>query len=146
MLQAKNPYKPTTVNIPTKIRLQMLQVYANAHENIKVYLATGSDIFPVVKSLQSRNNYEFSLIMGSDLISSFTQWKDYNELKEYKVIAIPRHISTSSSEVRQRLQSGIPVSSLVGKPLATFIKEHKLYQAGRAKSIDKKGRSPHNSD
>jgi len=93
--------------------------------------------------------HAFSFIIGSDQLSGFTKWLDWEQLlksmqflvfpregypmeslyKEMKTINDERLMmnDTSSTEIRERVKSGLPIESYVSHAIARYISEHKLY-------------------
>jgi len=91
----------------------------------------------------------YSFIIGSDQLSGFTKWLDWQKLLDAMPFWVfPRtgysnepmqngmklvehkHLittDTSSTEVRHRIQSGLPIDQLVLKSVASYIADHGLY-------------------
>lgn len=90
-------------------------------------------------------NMKFYFIIGADMVEYLPNWKQIDELIEkiefvgvkrrhyelkskypVKEVQIPL-IDISSSEIRQRIEKGLPFRYLVPKEVYTYIKEHRLY-------------------
>lgn len=103
-----------------------------------------------VKELKGKYpNYCFFWVMGSDLVKSksFLRWKNWQELsslisflvilrKGYEVkkmpdrfVFVPGQISNiSSTEIRERIRRGLPISGLVPRKIKEYIEKHNLYK------------------
>lgn len=95
------------------------------------------------------NNYQYSLVIGSDNLACFERWKSYKTLlKNYPILVYPREgyrkediplsrrvtwmddaplLSCSSTQVRRMVAAGQDVSSLVGASVAHYIEQNGLY-------------------
>lgn len=89
--------------------------------------------------------YEFHLIIGSDLANTFSAWKDFEELKKIiKIIVVCRQyyplsenndfitvditqVCVSSSQIRKFVEQGSSIRYLVKSSVADYIKEQSLY-------------------
>lgn len=90
----------------------------------------------------------FSLIMGSDNVAVIERWKDYQAiLRGHSVYFFPRlgddsdalaqrygvtkvagdYLDISSTEIRQRIASGLPIGELVPSAVAKYIADNHLY-------------------
>lgn len=95
--------------------------------------------------------HEFSVLMGGDLVSQLSQWKDYREiLRDYKIYVYPRLgedtslypesitvldgapcMDVSSTMIRERLERGESIEGLVDKAVAHYISEKGLWTQGK---------------
>ena len=96
---------------------------------------------------------QFSLIMGADMLLSFREWRNWEEVLSYtRLIAAARDegeyerlelaakalgnteliritpIPVSSTEVRAAVKKGHSLEKLVPQPVADYIRENHLYQ------------------
>lgn len=90
----------------------------------------------------------FSWLIGSDNLASFHQWGFYQELlQEFKVYVYPRkgfqlnplypgmtilsevpEVAISSSEIKEKMTHGLPITDHVVPAVEQYIIENKLYQ------------------
>jgi nicotinate-nucleotide adenylyltransferase len=97
----------------------------------------------------SNENHTYSFLMGSDQLPSFNNWINWEQLlKEMHFYVYPRgshrhpvthpHMTLlesptqvitniSSSLIKQRLKSKLPINHLLPKSIAAYIKTHQLY-------------------
>lgn len=87
------------------------------------------------------------LIVGADVLSSLTEWRDPQGIARLATIAVlqrgstwvetpavpvvaleTRRIDISSTEIRQRVRAGRPIRGFVADAVADFIRSEKLYQ------------------
>lgn len=96
---------------------------------------------------------QFSLIMGADMLLSFREWRNWEEILSYtRLIAAARDegeyerlelaakslgntelvritpLPVSSTEVRQAVKEGRSLENLVPQPVVEYIRENHLYQ------------------
>ena len=91
---------------------------------------------------------ELFWIVGSDQVKSLPSWKDYPRLQKlvtFLIVPRPRYadivpengmgripsphlVDISSTEIRDRVQSGLPISHLVPRPVACHIANRCLYE------------------
>lgn len=95
-------------------------------------------------------NMQFFFIIGADMVEYLPHWKDIDKLMEkiqfvgvkrqgyelkssYPIIevGIPT-VEISSSDIRERVEQGLPFQFLVPKEVYLYIKEHRLYGFGRS--------------
>jgi nicotinate-nucleotide adenylyltransferase len=94
--------------------------------------------------------HNFSFIIGSDQLSTFHLWLDWEKLLEqmpffvfprygypneplYKNMKVISHellvgSNISSSKIRGRVKKGLPIDQFVPEKIAAYITEHKLYR------------------
>jgi len=79
----------------------------------------------------------FSFVTGGDVSAEKDKWLDIEKLEKLiPIIKIPRgsesHIpDVSATEIRNRIESGKPISRMVDPAVAVFIATHQLYHAPR---------------
>lgn len=94
-------------------------------------------------------DHEFSFIMGSDQLATFETWLDWQKLLDampfwifprygYPEVSLRKNMTLvahdalmatdiSSTKVRERVKQGLDISLFVPPPVASYIKENKLY-------------------
>jgi len=94
--------------------------------------------------------HTFSFIIGSDQLSGFTAWLDWEKLLAsmrfwvfprpgcpaeplYENMSVLNHNSLissdiSSTKIRERVKQGLPIDQFVPKEISAYIQEHALYQ------------------
>ncbi|MBI5619998.1 nicotinate (nicotinamide) nucleotide adenylyltransferase [Candidatus Gottesmanbacteria bacterium] len=94
--------------------------------------------------------HEFSFVIGSDQLSGFTKWLDWEKLLEtmpfwvfpragypieplYKNMTVVEHESLvisniSSTIIRDRVRQGLPITPFVPVAVAEYVQEHNLYK------------------
>jgi nicotinate-nucleotide adenylyltransferase len=97
----------------------------------------------------SHPNAELTLIVGADIASTLSSWREPAQLLELAQLAVAARddgragepaqgvtflempaVEVSSSTVRRRAAAGEPIESLVGPAVAGYIAAHGLYRAG----------------
>lgn len=127
VLQTTNPFKATASILDAQHRLEMLRILADNRRDIKVHVSSARNIPATLKALEKTFNHEFSLVMGSDLMSSFKDWHDYSALNKYKVFTTKRAMPFSSQEIRARVRNHQSISDLVTNGIEHYILQNKLY-------------------
>jgi len=106
----------------------------------------GNRTIDTVEYLQAHHpQEEFTLVIGSDILSELDGWKDVDRLKNlvpFLVLGrsgfkeptqLPQSPVTlpeiSSSQVRELLRAGRPVRDLVPEEVASYIRENSLYRS-----------------
>lgn len=73
-------------------------------------------------------DHYFYWLLGKDLLKELSKWKDPEALKkEIEFIAFPE-TKISSTLIRERIKKNLPITRMVPKKVAEYIKTHKLYQ------------------
>ncbi|SRR5258708_402850 len=147
-----HPWRPIAAS--GEDRLAMLRLMDT--EKIKVSdidIQRGGETFSIdtVRELQNTTTNSYIFICGADQIKSFADWKEYRELeKRIKFLVFPRkgypstdnlpgnfqwlpdshYLPThySSTEIRDRIKQGMPISGLVTKEVEKYILEKNLYR------------------
>ncbi len=110
---------------------------------------SGETIEPVSFLVKKYPTHQFSFLMGSDQLKTFSQWQDWEKLLKLipfyiyprvgfptknlkpnmKVLTHPLQIITniSSTMVRKRLEAGLTINHLIPKRVANYIAKNKLY-------------------
>jgi nicotinate-nucleotide adenylyltransferase len=86
------------------------------------------DHFPVAR---------FSLVAGGDVNAEQKKWYEFEKLEKLiPIIKIPRGDDSfipnvSATEIRNRVESGKPISKMVDPAVAVFIVTHQLYRSSK---------------
>ena len=98
---------------------------------------------------QQHPEHAFAWLIGSDNVESFSRWKDYQKmLKQYPVYVYPRQgwpmtslltgmialtqvepVTISSTEIRDKVAQGLPITDLVDPAIERYIYDHELYRS-----------------
>lgn len=104
-----------------------------------------------IKEYKKLHNTDVYWIVGSDILEEFSRWENSEDLvKEVKFIVFPRdpyHIpenippgfevvkgeniitsNISSTAIRERVKSGLPISDFVTSEIGNYIKKNNLYK------------------
>ena len=139
---------------PVKHRLAMTKMLENT--NIKTQTCTidnkmsGNTIEHLTFLKKKYPQHQFSFLMGSDNLQSFTQWPSWKQLLQLmpfyiyprpsfstkslhpgmKALTHPLQIisNISSTMVRNRLKQSLTIKHLVPPSVAKYIKQNNLYQ------------------
>ena len=135
-------------------RLNMAKTLLNGHIKLQTceidLKMSGETIEPVSYLIKKYREHQFSFLMGSDQLKSFTKWQDWDKLlklipfyiyprvgfpiknlkNNMKPLTHPLQIITniSSTMVRKRLAEGLTVNHLVPKRVADYIAKNRLYR------------------
>ncbi len=76
------------------------------------------------------NKRQLVLILGRDLVDSFPQWDDYDEILQLsRLFEVERDLDdVSSGKIRHMIAQGQPIDGLVPMSVAEYIFEHGLYR------------------
>lgn len=148
------PLKPPPV-ASGRDRLAMCQAAVAADPRFRVSdvdLERGGATYTVdtLHDLRKRDpGAEFFFIVGADSLASLPKWKDYERLitlAQFVGVARPGHtlrqsdaphllvdipaLAVSSTEIRNRAQSGVPIRYLVPDAVALYVEDHGIYLGG----------------
>ena len=158
IITPQNPLKPSNTLINDNLRLQMARLALEGRKGIvvsdvEIHLPKPSYTIDTLRFLQSQYPlYSFCLLIGQDNVSIFDKWKSYRQiLHDFRVLVYPRNVATttehlkypemqlltdaptvdiSSTDIRNRVKSGLPITGLLPDAVAEFIAEHRLYRNG----------------
>ena len=158
IITPQNPLKPSDTLINDNLRLQMARLALEGRKGIvvsdvEIHLPKPSYTIDTLRFLQSQYPlYNFCLLIGQDNVSIFDKWKSYRQiLHDFRVLVYPRNVATttehlkypemqlltdaptvdiSSTDIRSRVKSGLPITGLLPDAVAEFIAEHRLYRNG----------------
>ena len=143
IITPQNPLKPSNTLINDNLRLQMAR--------LEIHLSKPSYTIDTLRFLRSQYPlYSFCLLIGQDNVAIFDKWKSYRQiLHDFRVLVYPRNGATttehlkypemqlltdaptvdiSSTDIRSRVKSGLPITGLLPDAVAEFIAEHRLYK------------------
>lgn len=156
IITPQNPLKPSNTLINDNLRLQMARLALEGRKGIvvsdvEIHLPKPSYTIDTLRFLQSQYPlYGFCLLIGQDNVAIFDKWKSYRQiLYDFRVLVYPRSGATttehlkypemqlltdaptvdiSSTDIRSRVKSGLPITGLLPDSVAEFIAEHRLYK------------------
>ena len=156
IITPQNPLKPSNTLINDNLRLQMARLALEGRKGIvvsdvEIHLPKPSYTIDTLRFLQSQYPlYSFCLLIGQDNVTIFDKWKSYRQiLQDFRVLVYPRSGATtteqlkypemqlltdaptvdiSSTDIRSRVKSGLPITGLLPDAVAEFITEHRLYK------------------
>ncbi|MDD4932588.1 MAG: nicotinate-nucleotide adenylyltransferase [Methylacidiphilaceae bacterium] len=151
---ALSPHKPEPPVAPGEERIAMIRQATRGWPVFSLSdceLTRGGPSYSVDTAEEMRSRFpaaELFWIIGSDQAKSLPSWKDYPRLRQlvtFLVIprpgyvnVVPEHgvallpsphfVDISSTEIRDRTVSGLPIGHLVPRAVATHIAKHRLYE------------------
>ena len=154
MVSRRNPLKTRDAAASEDQRLAMANLVAGkcrkvSVTDIELQLPSPSYSYDTLLALKEKYpDKEFSLIIGSDSLENFSNWKNYIKIqKEFGVIVYPRpgyplegeepvgmkfltgapEFSISSTLIREYIRDGWNYNYFVPTEVAAYIREHNLY-------------------
>lgn len=151
---AQSPFKPGSSPAPAKARLQMLRLALAGQSRYEVdaqELTRGGVSYTIDTVRDYRRRFpdaQLFWLIGADHVAKLPLWRDAEELAasvEFLVIPRPGEpsvpfpapfrgatlrgfpLGVSSSQIRARVQAGLPVELLTGPGVAEAIRANKLY-------------------
>lgn len=154
VLSPLNPLKANSQALqPDSIRMEMLRLACAPYpeleaSDIELSMPRPSYTIDTLHRLsQERPGERFRLIIGADNWAIFNRWRASEELlRDYSPIVYPRDdfpmpedgsgatplsstlFPYSSTEVRNRLESGLPVNNMVAPEVLSYIKQHNIWK------------------
>lgn len=118
VVQPKNSYKPVMDFLDYQTRKNLI-----AESGFSVYQPQSTDYAHLIlDTLNELNDSELTLILGDDLVASFSQWPDHDEINKLADIYESHRIDgISSGLVRDRLAAGESIDSLVPPAVARYL-------------------------
>lgn len=150
----QSPFKRPKPEASGKHRLAMLTLMASGEpwlsvSNIEIARRGTSYTIETLEALQHARPGQYWLIMGSDTAAAIASWNSADRLMRLARLAVATRpgahppvpvawddavdeipmpsMSVSSSEIRDRLERGLSVSSLLHPEVAAYIQEQGLY-------------------
>lgn len=140
-------------NLKSRVKLCPIEIdlklSGQTHQTIQVLKSKTDYVTHVMSLKNSLFNVQYSFLMGSDQLPSFHKWGHYRKLlKLINFLVYPRAnhplenlqpgmkpflhkdqtiTNFSSTMVRNRLNQGLPVSSLTPTPVNSYLTKHQLY-------------------
>ncbi|MFM8469243.1 MAG: nicotinate-nicotinamide nucleotide adenylyltransferase [Limisphaerales bacterium] len=151
---AQSPFKPDTSPAPAKARLQLLRLALAGQPRYEVdgqEITRGGVSYPIDTVRDYRRRFpdaRLFWLIGADHVAKLPQWRDAEELAgsvEFLVIPRPGEpsvpfpapfrgamlkgfpLGVSSSQIRARVKTGLPVELLTGPAVAEAIRANRLY-------------------
>ncbi len=150
------PHRPAGPVVSSGHRLEMLRLCLGENpvfecDDREIRRGGVSYMIDTLRSLHGDHpDVEFFLIVGSDQLKIFPEWKEWRTILELAVVAVierPGHSMTdgpekllesmvtisippqslSSTLVREQIAEGIDIRRLVPEPVVRYIQEHGLY-------------------
>ena len=173
IVSPQNPFKAEWMQAPEMDRLEMVERACRNSRHpdrirpsvIEFLLEKPSYTVNTLRHLEQNygSQMTFSILMGSDLVNQLPRWRDADEIiSRYDLLVYPRpnepvHFSTprttvledapeyeySSTRIREGLEIGEDVSSMVDGDVLQYIREHGLWTsaskiAGLTAAIERK--------
>ena len=103
VVQPENTYKPTFELLDYDTRKQLI-----GNAGLQLYVPTSTDYkHYILDTLRELADYQLTVILGEDLMASFSQWEDYSAIKQLaSIYESPRIDDISSGLIRDGLQAG----------------------------------------
>lgn len=154
VVSPQNPHKSKTDLLDEKIRLEMVSNSISHNPNLKLCdieleLDKPSYTYKTLYHLEKRVGkfYNFSIIMGSDVINNIESWDNYEKVIRYPIISFVRggekviipenvtnitlksNIELSSTYIRNKIKSGEieELDGLIDNEVLDFIIRNKHY-------------------
>lgn len=157
IVSPQNPFKQSMTLASEMDRYAMVEAACKAtrypeqiHASVVEFLLEKpSYTINTLRYLEQNNGHEmrFSILMGSDLINTLTEWREAERIiEDYDIYVYPRpgveltyrtprttflsdapQCDFSSTDVRQRLESGDDVSRMLDKEVIKYIRERGLW-------------------
>lgn len=145
MVSPQNPLKNQEDLLDDQLRYEMARLAVSDVEGVKAcdyefQLPKPSYTWHTLQRLsKDYPDCAFTLLIGGDNWARFERWYHWKDiLRHYRVAVYPRSpyngtidvplINVSSTDVRQRIRAGLPVSGLVPETVERYILEHRLYE------------------
>lgn len=156
VVSPRNPLKEQSELIDEALRLHMIELATSGKEYLKVSdiefdMPRPSYTVDTLKALAEKYpHYDFTLLIGSDNMQIFDQWKDYREiLNEFSILVYPRKgydyeeyeerypemqileeapfFEISSTEIRELISNKQDTDKWLHPDVYQFIKDNNLY-------------------
>lgn len=154
VVSPQNPLKPSGILLDDHKRMEMVRMALQDEPRLvpsgyELRMPRPSYMWNTLRSMtRDYPGRAFTLLIGADNWLCFSRWYKYREiLSSYPVAVYPRggsHVDRatlppsvrlldarlldiSSTEVRRRIAQGLPIDSMVPRPVSEFITREKLY-------------------
>jgi nicotinate-nucleotide adenylyltransferase len=154
VVSPQNPFKESNTLIDGENRLKMVEIALHSQPGykacgIELNLPRPSYTINTLSELQKTHpHHRFSIIIGSDNLSTLHRWKDIDKIQEtHQFIVYPRpgypaplalpaniilteapQIDISSTYIRSQLKQGKDMSFFLPVGVSAYISQHHLYQ------------------
>ncbi len=114
------------------VLLETKTIQTSDYEIIKGGISISYETLIDLKELHP--HHSFSWIIGSDQIADFPKWEGWQEITHtFGLIIIQRDgknniPNISSTEIREKVKKGEPITGLVPTKVEEYIKKHSLYK------------------
>lgn len=122
VVQDKNSYKPAFEFLDYAARKTLIST-----SGLTLYQPQSTNhAHLILDTLREIKDHELTLILGEDLISSFSNWADYDAIRELATIYESHRIDNiSSGLVRDRIEANQPIDDLVPPAVASYLAQHR---------------------
>jgi nicotinate-nucleotide adenylyltransferase len=154
ILAAQSPFKPDRIPAPDHERLRLLRLALAGEPAFEIddqEIVRGGISYTIDTVRSYRSHFpeaEFFYLIGADHVSQLPRWREAGELaKNLEFLIIPRPgeavaalpapfrghslhgfpLGVSSSQIRARVKSGLPIQNLVKPEVAEAIHNNRLY-------------------
>ena len=160
VVSPRNPLKEQAGLIDEQHRKAMIELATTDKDYIKVsdiefdMPKPSYTIHTLEKLAETYPDCKFTLIIGSDNVLVFDQWKDYQQiLQNFSVLVYPRqgydaapylslypqmqlleeapHFEISSTEIRESIQKNNPINDWLHPDVIQYIEDNDLYKVGK---------------
>lgn len=120
VVQPENSYKPAFSFLDYETRKSL--VYQSG---MSLYEPQSNNYAHLIlDTLKELQGYDLTLILGEDLVESFPQWPDYQEIKSLAQVYESHRIDgISSGLVRDHLKAGKSITDLVPSSVADYLQQ-----------------------
>jgi len=145
-----NAFKPIVASPSDRIEmLHFLETGRIRLSTIAASKETTTYTVSVVQELVRDNQNRYFWVVGSDVVSEFSRWRDYQKLSrliqflvipriDYPIKGLPSNFhkvegnlmmsNVSSTLIRERVKRGLPITGLVFPEVEAYIKSKNLYR------------------
>ena len=146
---AESPFKPNHSGALAADRLAMTQLAIQGEprfvvDPLEIYREAPSYTIDTARTYHARYPSDtLVFLVGEDHLTALPKWNDFEELDQLVQFAIlsrsdsplsvnypvvRRRFDLSSTEIRNRIANGLPISYLVPENVLRYIQERKLYR------------------
>ena len=155
ILAAQSPFKPASQPAPPEVRLRMLRLALAGKSNCEIdeqEIRRGGISFTIDTARSYKDRFpeaELFYLIGADHVPTLPKWRESEELARFvQFVVIPRPgetptslpppfriqilvgwpLQVSSSQIRERAHSGLPIEHLLPPGVGEVIRETRSYQ------------------
>jgi len=121
VVQRDNVYKPVFEFLDYQARKQLI-----TDSGLKLFESESTDYAHLIlETIKEIKDHNITLVLGEDLIASFSQWVDYDEIRNRASIYESHRIDgISSGQIRDRLRKKQSIDDLVPPAVAKYLAQH----------------------